>query len=81
MPLLVLFYIVLILGKKNKKIMVGFRKYIRFQRHKNYIEKRVLELRSKITIEAIETGCADELTRTLFLKYNDYLKNIIKNTN
>lgn len=50
--------------------------YLRQKRHKLYVEERVLELRSKITIEAIATGCADKQTRRLFLKYNEYLKSL-----
>tara|TARA_Y100000589_G_scaffold327052_1_gene368124 strand:+ start:7016 stop:7210 length:195 start_codon:yes stop_codon:yes gene_type:complete len=55
--------------------------YLRYKKHKQYVEERVVELRSKITMEAIETGCADKQSRRLFLKYNEYLKNLIKNTN
>jgi len=52
--------------------------YLRYKKHKQYVESRVVELRSKITMESIETGCADKHTRRLFLKYNEYLKNIEK---
>tara|TARA_B100000963_G_scaffold85829_1_gene73460 strand:- start:13217 stop:13414 length:198 start_codon:yes stop_codon:yes gene_type:complete len=55
--------------------------YLRYKKHKQYVEERVVELRSKITMEAIETGCADKQSRRLFLKYNEYLKNLSKNTN
>ena len=52
------------------------KEYLRYRKHISYVEKRVVNLRSKITIEAIETGCADKQTRRLFLKYNEYLKTL-----
>ena len=52
------------------------KEYLRYVKHKQYVESRVVELRSKITMEAIEFGCADKQTRILFLKYNEYLKKI-----
>lgn len=56
--------------------MNEFKKFVRLRKHKSYVESRVLELRSNITIQAITTGCADEHTRVLFLKYNNYLKKL-----
>ena len=56
--------------------MGKFAQYLKQKRHRSYVEERVVELRSKITMEAIETGCADKQTRRLFLKYNEYLKSL-----
>lgn len=56
--------------------MKNFRQYLRKQKHKSYVESRVVQLRSQITMEAIENGCVDENTRQLFLKYNEYLKSL-----
>ena len=47
------------------------KEYLRYKKHIKYIEERVEELRSKIVMEAIETGCADKQSRRLFLKYNN----------
>lgn len=52
------------------------KEYLKYKKHQSLIEERVVELRRKITKESIETGCADELTRTLFIKYNNYLKSL-----
>lgn len=57
------------------------KEYLRYKKHISYVETRVVDLRRKITKEAIETGCANKLTRILFLKYNEYLKKLNKNTN
>jgi len=57
------------------------KEYLRYKKHISYVETRVVDLRRKIAKEAIETGCADKQTRRLFLKYNEYLKNLNKNTN
>ena len=54
------------------------KEYLRYKKHIKYIEERVEELRSKIVMEAIETGCADKQSRRLFLKYNNYLKSLLK---
>lgn len=56
--------------------MKNFILYLRKKRHKQYVEERVLDLRRKITMEAIESGCADKQSRRLFLKYNEYLKTL-----
>jgi hypothetical protein len=52
------------------------KEYLRYKKHIRYVEERVVELRSKITMEAMETGCADKQTRRLFFKYNEYLLKI-----
>tara|TARA_Y100001972_G_scaffold123859_1_gene171844 strand:- start:214 stop:408 length:195 start_codon:yes stop_codon:yes gene_type:complete len=54
------------------------KEYLKYKKHQSFVESRVVELRRKITKESIETGCADELTRTLFIKYNNYLKSLLK---
>ena len=54
------------------------KEYLRYKKHISYVEKRVVDLRRRITMEAIETGCADKQTRILFLKYNSYLTSLIK---
>ena len=51
-------------------------KHLRLRKHKSYVESRVLEIRSMITIQAIENGCVDKELRKLFIKYNEYLKTL-----
>ena len=53
------------------------KEYLRYKKHIKYVEERVVELRSKITMEAIETGCVDKQSRRLFLKYNHYFKSLL----
>ena len=50
------------------------REYLRYKRHISYVESRVVELRSSICRQAVMYGTVDNLTRDLFLKYNEYLK-------
>jgi len=52
------------------------KQYLKFQRHYLYVEKRVLKLRSEICSKACLYGEVDFLTRTLFMKYNTYLKKL-----
>lgn len=52
--------------------------YLRKRRHQDYVEKRVLELGNKIYHDACLHGTVDVKTRHLFLKYNERLKNLIK---
>lgn len=52
-------------------------KYIRKKRHKDYIEKRVVELGNKIYEEACLYGTVDSYTRKMFLKYNNRLKSLV----
>ncbi len=59
-------------GKKVNNLA----KQIRIKKHRQYVESCVLEIRSNITLQAIENGCVDDNTRQLFIKYNDYLKKI-----
>ena len=50
------------------------REYLRYKRHVSYVESRVVELRNQICQQAVMYGSVDNLTRDLFLKYNEYLK-------
>ena len=50
------------------------REYLRYKRHVSYVESRVVELRSSICRQAVMYGTVDNVTRDLFLKYNEYLK-------
>ncbi len=49
-------------------------KYLRKRKHRSYLEKSVIEMRRKICKQACLTGEVDMLTRNLFLKYNNRLK-------
>jgi len=49
------------------------KQYLRYIKHYNYVEKRVVELRSKICQDAILYGTIGTITRRLYLKYNKYL--------
>ena len=48
-------------------------KYLRYKKHYNYVESRVVELRNKICQDAILYGTIGTITRKLYLKYNKYL--------
>ena len=50
------------------------REYLRYKRHVSYVESRVVELRNSICRQAVMYGTVDNVTRDLFLKYNEYLK-------
>ena len=48
-------------------------KYLKYKKHRNYVESRVVELRAKICKDATTHGTIGTITRELFLKYNNYL--------
>ena len=48
-------------------------KYLRYKKHYNYVESRVVELRNKICQDATKYGTIGTRTRDLYLKYNNYL--------
>ncbi len=48
-------------------------KYLRYKKHYNYVESRVVELRNKICKDATVYGTIGTRTRELYLKYNNYL--------
>ena len=50
------------------------RKSFKYRKFKDNLEKRVVELRSKIITDACFEGKVDKVTTTLFLKYNEMLK-------
>ena len=50
------------------------KQYLKYKRHISYVESRVVELRASICKQAVLYGTVDNLTRDLFLKYNNYLK-------
>ena len=49
-------------------------KYFRKKRHRDYLEKSVIEMRSKICKQACLVGEVDMITRNLFLRYNRKLR-------
>ena len=49
------------------------KQYLRYKKHYNYVESRVVELRNKICQDAILYGTIGTITRRLYLKYNNYL--------
>jgi len=49
-------------------------KYLKYKKHVSYVESRVVELRSSICKQAVLYGNVNDITRKLYLKYNDYLK-------
>ena len=49
-------------------------KYLKFKKHMGYVETRCMSLRNSICRQACKYGNVDEVTRKLYLKYNDYLK-------
>ena len=50
------------------------KQYLKYKRHIALVESRVVELRASICKQAVLYGTVDNLTRDLFLKYNNYLK-------
>jgi len=48
-------------------------KYLKYKKHYNYVESRVVELRNKICQDATMHGTIGTTTRELYLKYNNYL--------
>jgi hypothetical protein len=65
------------LGMENhsmvKKMMM---RLLRKRKHIRYVESYVIELRSRICSQACLYGSVDAKTRDLFLKYNNYLKQL-----
>lgn len=53
-------------------------RYLRMKKHRSYLEKSVIEMRSKICRQACLTGNVDLIDRHLFLKYNNRLKKFDK---
>ena len=49
-------------------------KYLRYKKHVSYVESRVVQLRSNICKQAALYGNVNDITRELYLKYNNYLK-------
>ena len=59
--------------KMRRRIHI-LKEYLKYKRHIAYVEKRVVEVRSKICRQAVLYGTVDNVTRELYLKYNDYLR-------
>ena len=55
------------------KIQTRIRNYLKYKQHVQFVQERTLELRSKICSQACLYGTVDEITRTLYLKYNSRL--------
>jgi len=49
------------------------KRYLKYRKHYNYVESRVVELRNKICRDATLYGTIGTTTRRLYLKYNNYL--------
>ena len=58
-------------GMRNYKHEL--KQYLRYKKHYNYVESRVVELRNKICQDATRYGTIGTRTRDLYLKYNNYL--------
>ena len=58
-------------GMRNYKHEL--KQYLRYKKHYNYVESRVVELRNKICKDATVYGTIGTRTRELYLKYNNYL--------
>ena len=50
--------------------------YLKYKKHVSYIETRLMQLRNQICKQAVLYGDVDNITRTLYLKYNNYLKQL-----
>ena len=48
-------------------------KYLRYKKHVSYVETRLMHLRNNICKQAVLYGDVDNITRTNYLKYNNYL--------
>ena len=55
------------------KLQTRIQNYLKYKQHVQYVTTRTLELRSKICSQACLYGTVDEITRTLYLKYNNRL--------
>ena len=55
--------------------MIG---YIRRQKHIKYVEEYVTEMRNRVVSRACLYGNTDVIERDLYLKYNEYLKELRK---
>ena len=67
--------------KMRNKIFMNIMNFFlknRKRRHIAHVEKRVVELRKQIADQAVQFGYIDQMARTQFLKYNEYLKKLIK---
>ncbi len=49
------------------------KQYLRYKKHIAFVEQRTVALRSKICTHACLYGTVDQITRDLYLKYNDRL--------
>ena len=49
------------------------KRYLKYRKHYNYVESRVVQLRAKICNDATKYGTIGTITRQLYLKYNNYL--------
>ena len=55
------------------KIQTRIKNYLKYKQHVQFVQERTLKLRSKICSQACLYGTVDEITRTLYLKYNSRL--------
>ena len=73
--------LMMVMKKMRNKIFMNIMNFFlknRKRRHIAYVEKRVVELRKQIADQAVQFGYIDQMARTQFLKYNEYLKKLIK---
>jgi len=61
------------------KIRTKLNQYLRYKQHIHFVQSRTLELRSNICSQACMYGTVDDITRTLYLKYNTRLIKLQKN--
>ena len=57
----------------ENKIRNKLNQYLRYKQHIQFVQSRTLELRSNICSQACMYGTVDNITRTLYLKYNNRL--------
>lgn len=55
------------------KLQTKIQNYLKYKQHVHFVTTRTLELRSDICSQACMYGTVDEITRTLYLKYNNRL--------
>jgi len=60
----------------GNKIRNKLHQYLRKQRHEAYVLSRIVELRNQICRQACMYGTVDEITRTVYLKYNKRLSKL-----
>ena len=60
------------------KLQTKIQNYLKYKQHVQFVQERPLDLRSNICNQACLYGTVDEITRTLYLKYNSRLVELRK---